>query len=62
MSKKQWQFRPTTAQRLVRTARAMGLTVRGIEVGKEIIRILVAEPEAPSLKSSETTENLARLV
>jgi hypothetical protein len=27
----------------------MGLTVRGIEVGKEIIRVLVAEPEAPSL-------------
>ena len=51
MSKSQWQFRPTAVRRLVKAAQSMGLTVSGIEVGKEIIRVLVAEPQAPSLVS-----------
>jgi len=51
MSKSRWEFRPTTVQRLVKTARALGLTVSGIEVGKDLIRVLVAEPDAPSLLS-----------
>jgi hypothetical protein len=32
------------------SAQSLGLTVQGIEVGKEIIRVLVAEPQAPSLE------------
>jgi hypothetical protein len=52
MAKSNWQFRPTTVQRLVKTARAMGLSISGIEVGKDLIRVLVAEPDAPSLASA----------
>lgn len=52
MSKSHWQFKPTTVQRLVKTARAMGLTVSGIEVGKDLIRVLVTEPDAPLLASA----------
>jgi hypothetical protein len=51
MSKNPWQFRPTTVQRLIKTARALRLRVTGIEVGRDLIRILVAEPEAPSIVS-----------
>ena len=56
MSKSHWQFRPTTVQRLVKTARAMGLTVSGIEVGKDLIRVLIAKPDAP-LPSSAGSES-----
>jgi hypothetical protein len=48
MSKSHWQFRPTAVRRLVKTAQAMGLTVTGIEVGKDGIRVFVAEPDAGS--------------
>ena len=51
MSKNPWQFRPATVQRLIKTARALRLRVTGIEVGLDLIRILVAEPEAPSIVS-----------
>jgi len=52
MSKNPWQFRPTTVQRLIKTARALRLRVTGIEVGRDLIRILVAEPDAPLLASA----------
>jgi hypothetical protein len=51
MSKSQWQFRPTTVRRLVRAAQALGLTVSGIEVGRDLIRVLVIEPNAALLAS-----------
>jgi hypothetical protein len=51
MSRSPWQFRPTAIKRLVKTAHALELTVTGIEVGKDLIRVLVADPDAPLLAS-----------
>jgi hypothetical protein len=51
MSKTQWRFRPSEVQRLVKAAQSMGLMVSGIEVGTGKIRILINEPQAPSLES-----------
>jgi hypothetical protein len=51
--------RPTTVQRLVKTARAMGLIVNGIEVGRDVIKVLVAEPDAPLLASSSAVSAAA---
>jgi hypothetical protein len=59
MSKSRWEFRPTTVQRLVKTARAMGLSVCGIEVGRDLIRVLVAEPDAPLLASASAVNAIA---
>ena len=58
MSKSQWQFRPTTVRRLVRAAQALGLSVIGIEVGKDRIKVLVAEP-APLLASARGINAMA---
>jgi len=38
-------------RRLVRAAQALGLTVSGIEVGRDLIRVLVIEPNAALLAS-----------
>jgi hypothetical protein len=52
MSKNPWQFRPSTVRRLVKAAQALGLKVSGIEVGKDLIRVLVAESNAPALDAA----------
>jgi hypothetical protein len=59
MSKSRWEFRSTTVQRLVKTARAMGLSVCAIEVGRDLIRVLVAEPDAPLLASASAINGMA---
>jgi hypothetical protein len=52
MSKSHWQIRPTAVRRLIGAAQSMGLTVSGIEISQGIIRVLVAEPQAPSLSAA----------
>jgi hypothetical protein len=48
MSKKQWRFKPSEIQRLVKAAQSIGLKVSGIEVGADNIRVVVVnEPKTP---------------
>ena len=59
MSRSSWRFRPTAVRRLVLTAQGLGLIVNGIEVGKDLIRVVVAEPHASQLSSASGVNPIA---